>query len=267
MKRRFFVVLLLLFLLCPSLSHADMGPKPYVSVHITGSDTRYYATLLSSPAEYGPWRANTVWTTDAPDAIQQKFQQFTLPEDYYFLGYVAEAAPRDFRWGYYPPETFRILLYDEKADHFLLSAPLTRHALQNEYTVTVKEDRITDIQFRYDYLADVPKLLALIVGTILIELAVAYLLGIRKAVALRYIALVNLGTQALLHLGLWFIGFRLGTTGIMQVMRPVLLLPLEALVLGIEAFLYRRKLPKEQHPVRYAVLANLVSYTISLLIP
>lgn len=60
MKRRFFVVLLLVFLLCPSLSHADMGPKPYVSVHITGSDTRYYATLLSSSAEYGPWRANTV---------------------------------------------------------------------------------------------------------------------------------------------------------------------------------------------------------------
>ena len=39
-KRRFFIVLLLLFLLCPSLSHADMGPKPYVSVHIAGSDTR-----------------------------------------------------------------------------------------------------------------------------------------------------------------------------------------------------------------------------------
>lgn len=267
MKRRFFVVLLLLFLLYPSLSHADMGPKPYVSVHITGSDKRYYATLLSSSAEYGPWRSNAVWATDAPDAIQQKFQQYALPEDYYFLGYVAEAAPRDFRWGYYPPETFRILLYDEKADHFLLSTPLTRHALQNEYTVTVKEDRITNIHFHYDYLADVPKLLALLVGTILIELAIAYLLGIRDAASLRYITLVNVGTQALLHLGLWFIGFRLGTTGIMQVMRPVLLLPLEALVLGIEAFLYRRKLPKNQHPVRYAVLANLVSYTVSLLIP
>lgn len=201
------------------------------------------------------------------DVIQQKFQQFTLPEDYYFLGYISEAAPCDFCWNYCPPETFRILLYDEKADYFLLSAPLTRHALQNEYTVTVKEGRINDIQFRYDYLADVPKLLALIAGTILIELAVAYLLGIRDAASLRYITLVNLGTQALLHLGLWFIGFRLGTTGIMQVMRPVLLLPLEALVLGIEAFLYRRKLPKEQHPVRYAVLANLVSYTVSLLIP
>lgn len=267
MKRRFFVVLLLLFLLCPSLSRADMGPKPSVSVHITGSNARYYATLLSSSSEYGPWRASSVWTTDAPDAIQHKFQQFTLFEDYYFLGYVAEAAPRDFCWGYYPPETFRILLYDEKADLFLMSAPLTRHALQNEYAVTIKEGHITDVRFHYDYLADVPKLLTLIVGTILIELAVAYLMGIREAASLRYIALVNLGTQALLHLGLWFIGFRLGTTGIVQVMRPVLLLPLEALALGIEAFLYRRKLPKEQHPVRYAVLANLVSYTVSLLIP
>jgi hypothetical protein len=142
MKKRLWVLVFILVLLIPTLSvtaSADTGPKPSVVVRFKGLEQEsYYVTLLSDKDSTGPWSKNNEYKTYYGDEkIWEKLNSYSDPDDFYFLGCFADCADTDtFKWTYYPPSTFKILIYFPDYDRFVVSADTyERYAFDSYYTV------------------------------------------------------------------------------------------------------------------------------------
>ena len=132
---------LLLLLGCVTLPvHADTGPKPSVVVELTGLDGREcWATLLSTTHSTGPHssifrptesggreRNHNIGYGYPPDVpeypIVKAFMAYeeSDPEELYFLQFVQDCTGTgQFRWGYYPPREFKLLLYFPETDRIV----------------------------------------------------------------------------------------------------------------------------------------------------
>ena len=121
--------------------YADMGPKPDLVIDFSGIHEPCVVTVLSTVKSYGPNQPMQIawmpwWDEQAPEIDKEIYQKFIdetklLNEDrteqLYFWGVLAQNSPYVF--GYYPPETFYVLVYFPETDSFLLS--------EESYTRTV----------------------------------------------------------------------------------------------------------------------------------
>ena len=146
---------------------------------------------------------------------------------------------------------------------------------------------ILEAKKNYDYTWELISLVARIVITILLEMGLALVFGYRHKNQLRFLAVVNIATQIALNVALNVFNYRNGHWSF--VFFYVLL---ELLVILIEAVLYVLVLPKmsqtitqekiaaadsgkkvsvpktiqKRHAVTYAIVANIASFAIGLLI-
>ena len=111
--------------------HADMGPKPDLVIDFSGIQEPCVVTVLSTIKSYGPnqpmqtaWKS--WWDEQAPEIDKEIYQKFidetkllneNRTEQLYFWGVLAQKSPYVF--GYYPPETFYVLVYFLETDSFL----------------------------------------------------------------------------------------------------------------------------------------------------
>jgi hypothetical protein len=274
--------LLLLLAAFPVTAQADMGPKPSVTVSFIGLENEaYYVTLLSERDSTGPWsKGNMLDTTD--DRIWQIFNSYTDQDGFYFIGYFSDCSTDDiFRWTYYPPETFKILIYFPEQDQFAVSTDIyTRYAFHSDYTVncadwTMPSDTISpgsihtgQVYRSYDYSWEILSLLCRIVLTIAVELAVALPFGFRSRKQLLLIGIVNVITQVLLNLSVNFVHYLYGAWAF--ILAYVLL---ELLVFAIEGIVYCLRLrrfdaipERKMYPWAYAFSANAASAVMGFLI-
>ncbi len=100
---------------------ADTGPKPYIDITIEGDTKGMYMTLLSNRTHYGPWHVydETNDSYKELNEIEKKFINYVDNENFNYLQYYQSIENNKFRWGYYPPTTFKILIYDEINDLFI----------------------------------------------------------------------------------------------------------------------------------------------------
>ena len=288
-KRGWMLFLILLF--CAALipgrpARADVGPKPSVTVTFAGLEGEtYFATLLSANKTTGPysvWQEGTASVHCSPeDPAYDAFLRMAAYEDtdgFYFVQYIEDCTESQrLRWTYYPPLEFKILLYFPAYDSFVVSEEsYTRYAFDSYYRVDASSWRETAAQGgtgitahrNYDYGGEILALLVRIVLTIALELGVALLFGFREGRALRWIGGVNLATQGLLNLLLNLVSYSLGP--LLYVASYILL---EAVVFGIEAALYARRLPRacgrpvsKGRAVLYALTANTLSFAAGFLL-
>ena len=136
-------VLMLLIIFSLSVG-ADMGPKPSVVIEFENmGDQPCYGTLLSKNPSTGPY---SVWSGDAADAIHngneyyeytditedlwRAFVEYEDTDGYYFL---QEAiwqvnAEKRLAWTYYPPDSFKVLLYYPETEEFAVSGICEKYA-------------------------------------------------------------------------------------------------------------------------------------------
>ena len=279
--RSFLMVFVLTFMLLSSSVYADTGPKPSVNVEFSGgSGKTFYATLLSETEGSGPWSysANTdditVYGINAD--IWEKFSSYTDDDGFYLLPYIQECTD-SFKWSYYPPKTFKILLYFPEENAFAVSKIYERYAFDSYYEIdlnslsengqsngaTLLSIRANEVR-RYDFKSEALGLLARISLTIAIEILIALLLGYRGKKTFLTILLVNVVTQLLLNIVLNTEAYRHGT-GYNYL---ILYTNLEIFIFAAEAIIYFFTLHKfSKEPDRwvtilYAFLANLSSLLI-----
>lgn len=292
MKKRLLVCALLVLMLLSVTARADMGPKPSVRVSFEGlGDEPCYGTLLSERASTGPasaWDGTEsmidsqaqYFETDLDFQVWKAFVQYEDPDGYYFL---QESWRVDetglLSWTYYPPTPFKILLYFPDSGVFLSSGVQERYAFDSSFTVDVTGpglevtgSRLT-AERSYDYSWETVSLLARIVLTIALELAVALLFGYRRRKQILTIAVVNVITQTALNVLLNLVNYSKGPMTFV-----FCYFVFELLVFVIEAAVYAWLLPRlsgdagrKGHPVLYALAANAVSfaagYAVAKLIP
>lgn len=270
MKKRLtaLLILLLVFALAmPLAAFADIGPKPSVRVTFTGAGGReFYATLLSQASGTGPYSAEPgrSWGNDLEEnePVRQAMAAYQDPDRFYFLQTAWQCSEtRPLAWTYYPPVTYKLLVYFPDTGEFLTSGVYSRYAFDNYYTVDLADLANGQLVLRksYDYTWELVSLLVRILATIALELAVAVPFGFAKKPFLRPILTVNVVTQILLNLGLNMIAYWMGGLAFM-----IFFWPLEVLVFIVEAVAYRPLLGRRggaSAPLTtiYAFTANVIS--------
>lgn len=267
------VLVLLAALALPAF--ADTGPKPSVEVRFQGlPDTVCYATLLSQQSSTGPayaWDGDpeTAYYDGSPDhAVWQAFVQYEDADGFFFLQQSWQVdGDTPLRWGYYPPQCFKVLLYFPETNAFVCSETLERYAFDSYFTAVLQSGDAPTLTVTRDSDArNLGGLWARIAITLAVELLLALLFGLRGS-QLGLVAAANVLTQILLNAAVQLL--RIPTDPTRYVIGYLLL---ELLVFAIEAGVYCLCLPKMGGKKRrivyvlYALVANAASFGAGLLL-
>ena len=171
-------------------------------------------------------------------------------------------------WTYYPPVQFKILLYFPDSDTFCISPIYERYAFDSYFTADLADWESGEVAAvrSYDYTQESVNLVVRIVLTIILELLVAWLFGLRQKRVLAFLAGVNLVTQIGLNVVLNVINYKSG-----QMAFTASFIGLELVVLAVEVVLYTMILHRiSSNPdlraksAVYAVVANVASFAAGL---
>lgn len=274
MKRKLTVFLLCVVVAALLLSTvwADMGPKPSVRITLTHTDGRpCWGTLLARESSTGPasvWDGHTPyqWAEDQRE-IWQAFVDYRDPDGYHFLQEWWDCSSSgQLNWTYYPPRSFKLLLYYPDTDTFVSSGICERYAFDSYFAADLSDVEAgggTELTLRrsYDYKWELISLLCRIVITILLELGVAFVFGLGRKPLLKLIAAVNLFTQVGLNVLLNLINYNRGSLAFL-----FWYLVLEVAVFALEGGVYVRRMHltadrpmTNRRIIAYAFVANVLS--------
>ena len=299
-QRWLYGALVLLALLLPFLpvgARADIGPKPSVQISFTHvgylgpEGTRYYGTLLSkdeqSRGPYRTWEETQeteepwMWwgyesqeemNQEIPQEVTQAFLSYQDPDGFQLLNWCCECTETDeLLWDYWPPETYKLLLYFPKEDIFCVSPAYEHYAYDSYYTANLAryDGGTVTLERDYPYGDELANLVVRIVLTLVVEMGLALLFGYREKRLLGFIALVNGITQVGLNVALNTMDYTIGIApGGFHIFS---FYALELAVLVVEAVLYGKLLPRfSENPqsrakaVFYAIVANGLSCFLGL---
>ena len=266
MQKKRFLGLILALVLCCMLAlpvYADMGPKPSVNLSLEGLEgQRYAVTLISSMEQCGPWYVDKEYDSySGPEDCWQAFERYQDPDGWNFLGYLEECTDdQQFQWDYYPPNPFKILIWLAEDDTYVVSEPMERYAYDRYYIVRYNPEGGLSIRRSYDYTWELISLACRVVLTILVELAIAWLIGWRTKRDLRILLWTNVVTQLGLNFALNLIHYMAGSLAF-----TFGFFALEVVVFVVEGTAYQHWLccgpepHKKSHVWLYALGANAVS--------
>lgn len=280
MRKKLVGLLSLLFcfaILLPMPVFADIGPKPSVQLTFEGiEETPYYVTLLSKDKSTGPytWRGNYRYFGDDfsmerlyGQTVQQAFRDYQDEDSFYYVEYAENCSTNNsFCWRYFPPSTFKVLIYFPESGQFVSSGIYERYAFDSYFTVTATADGHLTLRKSYDYTWEVLSLLARMAATVVLEILIALLFGYRKKKTLAVIAVTNLLTQGVLNLLLNFFNYQRGSWAFV-----FHYIWMELVVTIMEAVLFSILFPKigessGKRPVGYAITANILSFIAGMVL-
>lgn len=280
----------MVIMILPITANADTGPKPSVRITFENlGDELCYGTLLSSRESTGP---SSAWDGNEEDArhnenpnysyqtfgydIWKAFVDYAENDDFYFLQEAWQInETKELAWTYYPPNEFKILLYFPETGEFSVSGVYERYAFDSYFTVNMdgvklsvdyneelsSDERINAFK-SYNYTVEIVSLVARIIITIIIEMAIALLFGFRRKKQLLLLIGVNTATQIILNVLLNVINYNSGELAFV-----VFYILFEIAVFVIEAILYCTIMKKiSEQPkknwfyVLYALIANAASF-------
>ena len=219
---------------------ADTGPKPSVSVTFENmGDELCYGTLLSKTPSTGPAEAwdgtedGKYFFNGADETVWRAFVEYKDPDGFYFLQWFWRTdEKKTLNWRYYPPQTFKILLYypdrateSGAADNssgastrdsettaasgaFCVSDVLKRYAFHSYYFVdmrNVQSETIgtiakISVTQGYDYSAEILGFFVRFIITLGAETLLALAFGLRTKRAFLTVLAANGVTQIALNL-------------------------------------------------------------------
>lgn len=224
----------------PMKASADTGPKPSVRVTFENmGDELCYGTLLSKTPSTGPAEAwdgtedGKYFFNGADETVWRAFVEFKDEDGFYFLQWFWRAdEKKTLNWRYYPPQTFKILLYypdratesgaadnsaggatrDSKttaaSGAFCVSDVLERYAFHSYYFVDMRNvqsetigtiAKISATQ-GYDYSAEILGFFVRFIITLGVETLLALAFGLRTKRAFLTVLAANGATQVALNI-------------------------------------------------------------------
>lgn len=287
-KLTFFTVIILVLTTLLSVAvNADMGPKASVRVNFENmGDELCYGTLLSDDPSTGP---NSVW--DGVDGheclggldpdIWRAFAEYKDSDGFYYLQINWEVSKtKEIAWTYYPPDTFKILLYYPETQTFIVSDIYEKYAFDTYYTVDMEGVDIKSVEYdeelssderikayrTYNYMRELVSLVVRIVLTIVVEMGVACLFGFTKKKQLLLLVLVNTVTQIILNVLLNVINYNSGELAFVlnYVLFEIIVFVLEAVIYCAYLERFGDKPLKNGYFIFYALVANTVSFGVGL---
>jgi len=293
--RKWLTILICLVLavsLFPITASADTGPKPSVRITFENlGDEECWGTLLSSKKSTGPSSAwdgneNNARHNENPNGqydwqdfgydVWKAFVDYDEKDDYYFLQEAWQInETKELAWTYYPPNEFKILLYFPETGEYAVSGVYERYAFDSYFTVNMdgvklsvdyNEELSSDERINaynsYNYRVEILALIARIIITIIIEMAIALAFGYWEKKQLLFLAGMNAGTQIILNVLLNIINYNSGRIAfvLFYILFEIIVAIIEAVVLLV--FLNKISITQRKRwlMVVYVILANVVSF-------
>ena len=293
--RKWLTILICLVLavsLFPITASADTGPKPSVRITFENlGNEECWGTLLSSKESTGP---SSAWNGKEEDAqhnenpngyysyqkfgydVWKAFVDYDEKDDYYFLQEAWQInETKELAWTYYPPNEFKILLYFPETEEYAVSGVYERYAFDSYFTVNMdgvklsvdyNEELSSDERINaynsYNYRVEILALIARIIITIIIEMAIALAFGYWEKKQLLLLAGMNTGTQIILNVLLNIINYNSGRIAfvLFYILFAIIVAIIEAVVLLV--FLNKISITQRKRwlMVVYVILANVVSF-------
>lgn len=266
MKKGIIIVMIMIFSFITV--HADSGPKPSIYIDIQGlSQQNYYVTLLSQSQSTGPYSVYDGYSEDVPYQkdtkdyhVWEKMKDYQDSDHFYFLQYFQDCSKTNtFEWNYFPPETFKILIYFIDTDEWIVSDIYTKTEFHATYSITVSNDHV--IHLAYDYSSQIMSFIQRIAITLVVELLIALLFQIVKNKQWLVLLLTNIITQLLLNFMLYVF------QGVFMFGLIVLYFIIEGLIIFIENKIYQTYLTAPTKVIlTYTIIANISSFIIGLIV-
>lgn len=286
MKKKLLIMLYVaaMLILVPSFAYGDVGPKPSVIVNFDGLEGKtYHVTLLSEESSTGPYSAIGKFKGDERYSdgeegyeIWKEFVDYRDKDGYYFLQFFRDCTETsEFKWTYYPPQKFKILVYFPETDSFAVSGVYERYAFDSYYKVDAGNIELKPSSTyeglvavkNYNFTKEIISLILRIIATIAIEVIIALLFGYREKALLKLLLITNIATQTILNIILNTVNYFYG--GLTFLLTYFLA---EIIVFIIEAIVYSNLLTKggtgrlgnKAYAVLYALAANAGSFFIGI---
>ncbi len=297
------ITCLLICILCvstllPTTASADTGPKPSVRIAFENlGDELCYGTLLSSKESTGP---SSAWNGNEEDArhnenpngqydwqdfgydVWKAFVDYAENDDFYFLQEAWQInETKEIAWTYYPPNEFKILLYFPSIGEFAISGVYERYAFDSYFTVNMdgvtlsadySEELSSDERMNayksYNYATEIGALIARILITIVIEMAIALMFGYWEKKQLLFLVGMNTGTQIILNVLLNIINYNSGRIAFVlcYILFEIIVVVIEAILILVFLNKISVKPRKRWLMVVYVILANWVSFWSGLIL-
>lgn len=285
MKKRLIFLLICIVILITAFSvtaSADMGPKPSVHVTFEGlGDELCYGTLLSEKKSTGP---ASVYNGEIDYAVHsgnydwaeldyetwKAFVEYDDSDGYYFLqeGWRVDET-KSLAWTYYPPNSFKILLYFPESNTFITSGIYKTYAFDSYFTINMNDTSdVLIAEKSYDYSWELISLLLRIIITIALETGIAILFGYKNRKQLLIISCVNITTQIILNVLLNIINYSSGSLAFttFYILLELVVFAIEAGIFSYILYRYDEKAKKRYIPVIYALVSNALSFGAGFLI-
>lgn len=274
MKKNFkllLIYMIIIFILAPLTSYADMGPKPSVNITFKNMDnTLCYATLLSRDESTGPyskWDGNeeNIQNGDIDIEIWLAFAEYQDKDGYCFLQEAWKVSDtKKLNWDYYPPDNFKILLYYPAEDSFVVSEIYESYAFKSYFTIDMNDDSgALKATKSYNYTGEIVSFFVRASITLLIEFGFAVIFGFMDKKFILPIIIINSITQIGLNIALNIMSYQNGW----MAMWIFAYIPLEIAVFVIETLFYCIYFPlsaKEKVSIikliLYSLVANIASF-------
>ncbi len=255
---------------------ADTGPKPYINITIEGKTDGMYMTLLSYRDSTGPFSVyeedndhyDDLAKTDPIYIAHHKFIEYKDSDNYYYIQYLKSIENNEFKWGYMPPNKFKILIYDSANDSFITNNSIyEKNEFASIYTLTLNETSFTVEKINQGVGNHVLGFFIRLIICLSIEILLALAFGFKK-LELIPILIVNVITQVALNVVLAIDIYNNGFNMLSILTHSYI--PMEIAILAIEFlsyfFIFKKfKFQRENsiNPIRillYTITANLVSF-------
>lgn len=227
------------------------------------SDGMCYGTLLSKMPASGSWDLRDVNSLNAPEKIVSAFKNYKDVDGYYFLGFLQDAGDGEIYWMTHPPENFKVLLYLEDTDTFLVTEPLSRYCLESPHKIVVSDGKIVSATRSYDYLKMILLILARSAIGLVISLTISFLYCKAQYLRRRYFVITNIILMLLIHSIIAIYSFKRGFT-IVEYLGLMWLLYIAFTI--IQGSIYSRKVADIKYPFYIAGVTNIAVFAVFLLL-
>ena len=278
----FFVITCIASLFIVINVKADSGPKPFLEITFVNMPYEEYSVaLLAKEKSTGPYHR-----VDKDDSefneyynglnnIEKKFYDYEDVDGYMYIGgyKTLKDGNNVYRWNYYPPHDFKILVYIEETDTLIISnEAYSRYAFSSYFTASYADGTIHSVQPSYNYTKEILNLISRVLITIIVEVGLAFLFKYHRKSILIIIG-TNVATQILLNVLINLDVYKYGWISAIG-----LLMLVELIIVIIEILIYVFVLPifeREQgvddyglkgKGIIYGFVANLASLFIGFLI-
>lgn len=299
MKKKGIIYILCIIVSCMIFSttaSADTGPKPSVRITFENlGDELCYGTLLSSKPSTGP---SSAWNGNEADArhnensyysyqtfgydVWKAFIDYDENDDFYFLQEAWQInETKELAWTYYPPNEFKILLYFPETGEYAVSGVYEKYAFDSYFTVNMdgvklsvdyneelsSDDRL-NAHKSYNYGVEIGSLVARILITIIIEMAIALFFAYREKKQLLLLVGINAATQIILNVLLNIINYNSGRLAFVlsYILFEILIVVIEAILLLWWLPKLSQKKSKKWVAILYTIVANVSSFWIGLML-